>query len=336
MGSERLDVVGIGGAIVDVLAKCEDQFLTDHGIAKGAMTLIDQDRAKALYDSIGSAVEVSGGSAANTIAGLASFGAKVGFIGKVRDDQLGDIFRHDIRATGVEFTTDPATDGPPTARSFILISPDAERSMNTYLGASGGITRADIDQDMMRRAHVAYVEGYAWDTPDAKDAIREAAVSVRTDGGKLAFSLSDPFCVERHRDEFRQLVQGPVDVLFANEQELCALYQAGDVDAAINAMAEEVGVGVVTLGARGAVAVAGQMRWQVEAWPVDQVVDTTGAGDLFAAGFLFGLSRKQDHETNARLATIAAAEIISHVGARPETPLVDLARQWDVFGGLKV
>ena len=327
MSQARHDVVGIGNAIVDVIAHAEDAFLAQRSMAKGAMTLIEAREAEALYAEMGPGTEMSGGSAANTMAGIASLGGRAGFIGKVKDDQLGAIFSHDIRAAGVTFQTPPAKSGPPTARCLIFVTPDAQRTMNTYLGASVELGPEDVDEALIASAKVTYLEGYLWDRPRAKDAFRKAAGLAHGAGRKVALTLSDPFCVERHRAEFQDLVKGPVDILFANEAEIRALWQLGDFDAALAATRGLVEVAALTRSEKGAVVLAGNGFARVAAEPVAEVVDTTGAGDLFAAGFLYGLTNGRSPADCARIGAIAAAEVISHVGARPERPLKALVAE---------
>jgi sugar/nucleoside kinase (ribokinase family) len=324
MANGLLDVVGIGNAIVDVLARADDAFLARHGLDKGAMTLVDADRATALYAAMGSAVEVSGGSAANTIAGVASLGGRAGFIGKVGRDGLGEIFRHDIRAGGVVFETPPAASATPTARCLILVTPDAQRTMSTYLGASVEIEPQDVDTALVGKARVTYLEGYLWDPPAAKAAFLKAAEAAHAAGRKVALSLSDGFCVERHRAEFRQLLGRHVDILFANEWEIRSLWEVGDFDEALQATRGVCELAVLTRSARGSVILAGEEVHVVDAAPAAQLVDTTGAGDLYAAGFLHGYTRGLPPYDCARIGAIAAAEVISHFGARPETPLSSL------------
>lgn len=319
------DVVGIGNAIVDVLAHADDDFLRDNDLTKGAMTLIDSARAQALYQRMAAGIEVSGGSAANTMAGVASFGGRASFIGKVRNDQLGGIFRHDIRAAGVHFETPPATDGEPTARCLIFVTPDAQRTMQTFLGASVDLGPDDVDDSLIRDAAVTYLEGYLWDRPRAKEAFQHAARLAHAAGRKVALTLSDPFCVERHRADFRTLIEGHVDVLFANEAEIKSLYHAEGFDTALQQVRHHCEVAVLTRSEKGAVVVAGDEVHIVDADPVARVVDTTGAGDLYAAGFLFGYTRGLALDVCGRLGALAAAEVISHFGARPETPLATLA-----------
>ena len=322
-----LDVVGIGNAIVDVLSQADEAFLVTHGLAKGSMTLIDGNRAKGLYAAMGPGIEVSGGSAANTMAGLASLGGNGAFIGKVRNDQLGGIFQHDIRAAGVGFETPIATDGPPTARCLIFVTPDAQRTMNTYLGAAVELAPADLDEAAIARAKVTYMEGYLWDPPNAKAAFQEAARMAHDAGRKVALSLSDSFCVERHRDSFLELIDGHVDILFANEAEVCALFQVSDFDRALQETRRHCEIAALTRSAKGSVVLAdGEVR-VVDAVPVDKVIDTTGAGDLYAAGFLYGYTQGKGLHDCGRIGALAAAEILSHYGARPETSLKELVAQ---------
>jgi sugar/nucleoside kinase (ribokinase family) len=327
MSQARQDVVGIGNAIVDVIAHAEDRFLAAQSMAKGAMTLIEAERAEALYARMGPGVEMSGGSAANSMAGLASLGGRAAFIGKVRDDQLGAIFAHDIRAAGVTFRTPPAKAGPQTARCLIFVTPDAQRTMNTYLGASVELGPEDVEEELIAAAQVTYLEGYLWDKPRAKEAFRKAARIAHEAGAKVALTLSDPFCVERHRAEFQELVKGPVDILFANDAEIRALWQVGDFDAALAATKGQVGTAALTRSEKGSVVLAGERIDRVPAEPVERVVDTTGAGDLYAAGFLYGLTNGRPPAEAARIGAIAAAEVVSHVGARPERPLKALVAE---------
>jgi sugar/nucleoside kinase (ribokinase family) len=327
MSDPSLDVVGIGNAIVDVLSQADEAFLATHGLAKGSMTLIDGNRAKGLYAAMGPGIEVSGGSAANTMAGLASLGGKGAFIGKVRNDQLGGIFQHDIRAAGVGFETPTATDGPPTARCLIFVTSDAQRTMNTYLGAAVELAPADLDEAAIARAKVTYMEGYLWDPPNAKAAFQEAARMAHDAGRKVALSLSDSFCVERHRDSFLDLIGGHVDILFANEAEVCALFQVADFDRALQETRGHCEIAALTRSAKGSVVLANGEVHVVDAAPVGKVIDTTGAGDLYAAGFLYGYTRGKGLQDCGRIGALAAAEILSHYGARPETSLEDLVAQ---------
>lgn len=319
MGAQ-FDVVGIGNAIVDIIAQADDAFLDRHDMRKGAMTLIDEAAAERLYAAMGPAVQLSGGSAGNTIAGLASLGAHTGYIGKVRADALGAVFRHDIVSAGVRFPTPAAEAGPATARCLIFVTPDAQRTMNTYLGACTNLGPGDVDADLVGSAAITYLEGYLYDPPQAKAAFHRAADVAHGAGRKVALSLSDRFCVERYRDEFRKLAQRHIDYLFANEGELAALFET-DLDSALAQVANTVEIAAVTRGAAGSVIAAGSARIAVEAAPVERIVDTTGAGDLYAAGFLFGLARGKPPAECGRLASLCAAEIISHYGGRPESPL---------------
>ncbi len=324
MAEQHLDVLGIGNAIVDVLAHAEEAFLKAQELAKGSMTLVDGQRAEELYAAMGPGVEVSGGSVANTMAGLASLGGRGAFIGKVRNDQLGGIFRHDIRASGVAFETAAATDGPPTARCLIFVTPDAQRTMGTYLGASVELGPDDLDRGAIGRAKVTYLEGYLWDAPDAKEAFLEAARVAHQAGRKVALSLSDPFCVDRHRRSFIELIGGHVDLLFANETEICSLFQVGTFDQALQEIRDHCEIAALTRSAKGSVVLADSEVHVVDAEPIDKVVDTTGAGDLYAAGFLYGYTQGKGLYDCGRLGAIAAAEVISHFGARPETPLKEV------------
>jgi adenosine kinase len=324
----RYDVLGIGNAIVDVIARADDDFLLAQGMRKGGMALIDAARAEAIYEAMGQTVETSGGSAANTIVGLASLGGHAAFIGKVKADGLGNAFAHDIRAAGVAFTTPPASDGPPTGRCYVLVTPDGERTMNTFLGAAQDLHPNDIDESMIAASAVTYLEGYLWDPKHAKDAFIKAAKIAHGAGRKVALTLSDAFCVDRWRDEFLQLMRSKtVDLIFANEAELGSLYQTGDFDAAVKALRADIDIAVVTRSEKGCLVIGPDGIEAVPAFPVERVVDTTGAGDLFAAGFLSGLARGADDRTCGRLGGLAAAEVIQHIGARPETSLKDLARE---------
>jgi sugar/nucleoside kinase (ribokinase family) len=328
MSSPRFDVLGIGNAIVDVIARTDEDFLLRHGMHKGTMALIDEPRAQAIYDAMGPALQTSGGSAANTVVGLASLGSRAAFIGKVRDDVLGRAFAHDIRAAGVSYTTPPAAGGPSTARCYVLVTPDGERTMNTYLGAAQALHPADIDDDMIAASAIVYLEGYLWDPKNAKEAFLKAAKIAHEAERMVALTLSDAFCVDRWRAEFLHLMRSrTVDLIFANEGELHSLYQTADFDTALQALRADVGVAVVTRSENGCVVIRPDKTEAVPAFPVERVVDTTGAGDLFAAGFLAGLSRGADDHTCGRLGALAAAEVIQHLGARPETSLRDLARE---------
>ena len=328
MVATRYDVLGIGNAIVDVLARTEDDFLVKQNMRKGAMALIDEARAAGIYDAMGPAVEVSGGSAANTIVGAASLGARAAFIGKVKDDVLGRVFAHDIRAAGVAFATPPASAGASTARCYVLVTPDGERTMNTFLGAAQDLHPNDIDADAVAGAQVVYLEGYLWDPPHAKEAFLKAAKIAHDAGRDVALTLSDAFCVDRYRAEFLDLIRtGTVDLVFANERELHSLYETADFDTAVNALRNDARLAVITRSEKGCLVVTREETDAIPASPVERVVDATGAGDLFAAGFLVGLSRGADNRTAARLGALAAAEVIQHLGARPETSLKALARE---------
>jgi sugar/nucleoside kinase (ribokinase family) len=325
MDETRFDVVGIGNAMVDVIAHADDAFLKTHDLVKGAMTLIDAERAEELYARIPPAVEVSGGSAGNTIAGVASLGGRAAYIGKVCDDQLGRVYRHDIRAAGVAFDVAAASVGS-TGRCLIVVTPDAQRTMQTYLGAGSDLGPEDVDEALIASARVTYLEGYLWDPPRAKEAFLKAARIAHQAGRRVSLTLSDPFCVERHREEFLDLVAGHVDVLFANEAEIMSLYETDSFDVALQHVRGHCEIAALTRSERGAVIVAGAEVHVVDADPVEHVVDTTGAGDAYAAGFLYGLTRGMDVPACGRIAGIAAAEVISHFGARPEVSLADLVR----------
>ncbi len=328
MTTTRFDVLGIGNAIVDVLARAEDDFLAAHNMHKGTMSLIDEAQADAIYDAMGPAMEISGGSAANTIVGIASLGGAAAFIGKVKDDELGRAFAHDIRAAGVAFDTAPAADGPSTARCYVLVTPDGERTMNTFLGAAQDLHSNDIDEDAIAAARITYLEGYLWDPPHAKEAFLKAAKIAHKAKRRVALTLSDAFCVDRWRDEFLGLIRsGTVDILFANERELHSLYQTADFDTAVNALRDDAKLAVITRSEKGCLVVTREQNDVVNALPVDRVVDATGAGDLFAAGFLTGLARGASNRDAARLGALAAAEVIQHMGARPETSLKALAQE---------
>src|SRR6516164_777217 len=321
MTEASIDLLGIGNAIVDVIANAEDAFLAREGLVKGTMTLIDAARAEALYQMMGPAIEASGGSASNTMAGIASLGGNGAYIGKVRDDLLGQVFRHDITAIGVRYETPAVTSGPGTARCLILVTPDGQRTMNTYLGACVDLGPADIDPDIIVAAQITYLEGYLFDPPQAQEAFRKAAAIAHAAGRKVALSLSDPFCVGRHREDFRDLVDGHIDILFANEAEICSLYETADFAAAAAAVRGHVAIAALTRSEAGSVILADGAEHAVAAAPVARVVDTTGAGDLYAAGFLYGLTRDLPLPTCGGIGSLCAAEIISHVGARPEASL---------------
>lgn len=328
MTASRYDVLGIGNAIVDVIARAEDDFLVAQGMHKGGMALIDEARAQAIYAAMGPATESSGGSAANTIVGVASFGARAAFVGKVKDDGLGKAFAHDIRASRVAFDTKPATDGPSTARCYIMVTPDGERTMNTYLGAAQDLKPSDIDEAQIAAAEVVYLEGYLWDPPQAKEAFVKAATIAHKNGRSVALTLSDSFCVDRYRAEFLDLIRkGTVDIVFANEHELRSLYETADFDSGARALRQDAKLAVVTRSEKGCVVISRAEVESVPAAKVEQVADVTGAGDLFAAGFLVGLARGKDHRTAAKLGGLAAAEVIQHIGARPAVSLKALAAE---------
>ena len=324
--SRRLDVVGIGNALVDVLSHEDDAFVEQHALERGAMTLIEMDRAEALYAAMGPGIEVSGGSAANTICGIASFGGDAAYLGKVYDDQLGAVFGHDLRSTGVVFRSPPATDGPPTGRCLIVVTPDAQRTMNTYLGASAHFGPEDVDGDLIADADVTFLEGYLFDRPEAKEAYWKASRIAHEHGNRVALTLSDTFCVERHRDEWRELVAEQVDILFANEDEAKALYLVDTFEDALAAARRDVEIAIVTRGPSGSVVARGDEVATVEAHPVPKVVDTTGAGDLYAAGFLYGFTHERSLAECGRLGSVAASAVLGHTGARPGMSLAQLLR----------
>ncbi|HEY9214350.1 MAG TPA: adenosine kinase [Ancylobacter sp.] len=327
MTAHQLDVIGFGNAIVDVIARSDEAFLATHDMRKGGMTLIDEARAGTVYGAMGPGVEISGGSAANTMVGIAALGGRSGFIGKVRDDELGGIFAHDINAAGVAFATPAASEGPTTARCLILVTPDGERTMNTYLGAAQDLRPEDVDEAMVASARVTYLEGYLWDQPAAKQAFLKAAKIAHGANRTVTLTLSDAFCVGRYRAEFLELLRnGTVDLVFANESELMSLYET-DFDQALGLLTEDVSRAVVTRSEKGALSVSGDTLVEVPAFPVAKVVDTTGAGDLFAAGYLHGHARGFSPEESLRLGALCASEIISHIGARPERSLVEMARE---------
>jgi len=325
---ETVDVLGLGNALVDIIAYADDDYLDAHEMAKGAMTLIDEDRAEALYAARVDPRIVSGGSAANTIVGVASFGVRSAYIGKVKNDELGYAYAEDIRAAGVGFATRPAEDGPATGRCFVYVTPDGERTMNTYLGASAYLSSADVDEALVRASRIIYLEGYMWDRPAAKSAFQKAAAIARQAGHRVALTLSDSFCVDRFRGEFIELMRGGlVDTLFANADEILSLYQTPHFAEAIDAVRREGALAVVTRSEKGSLVVDGRQTLEVPAFPVARVLDTTGAGDMFSAGFLAGLAKGADVEICARLGALAAAEIIQHLGARPLVSLAALARE---------
>ena len=322
----NLDVVGIGNAIVDVLSHTDDAFLKANDLVKGSMRLIDPEEAQNLYCRMGWATEISGGSAANTIAGIAALGGQAAYIGKVADDQLGDIFAHDLQASGVLYRTDRLIGDLATARSMILVTPDAERTMNTFLGASNKLTPSDVDEDLISRAQYTYLEGYLWDPEEAKDAFRHAMRMARQHGRKVALTLSDSFCVDRFRDEFKQLVT-EIDLLFANEDEICSLYEVDEFDDALQAVRSAGTMAALTRSEKGSLLMRGDEIHLIDAVPGVDVVDTTGAGDLYAAGVLAGLTQGRGLGEAGHMGAIAAAEVISHMGARPEADLKEMVAE---------
>lgn len=324
MSSSQTHVLAIGNAIVDVLARVDNDFLDEHGMTKGSMTLIDGGRAEQLYGAMGPTVEMSGGSAANTAAGIASLGGNVQFIGRVRNDPLGQSFIRDIRGLGVRYDVPPASEGPSTARCLILVTPDAQRTMNTYLGASIDLTPEDIEPVAVSRAEIVYLEGYLWDQPQAKDAMRKAIRLAHDAGRRVALTLSDSFCVDRHRAEFLHLAEHHVDILFANEAEIKSLYQVGDFDSALQQAREHVDIAALTRSEKGSVILAGEEVHIIDAVPNVNVIDTTGAGDLYAAGFLYGLTHDFDLHAAGQLGALCAAEVIAQIGPRPQSPLKPL------------
>lgn len=319
--ARKYDVLGIGNAIVDVLTNVDDGFLENENLQKGSMQLVSESEAAALYDKLGQCIECSGGSAGNTIAGLASMGAQTSYIGKVRDDQLGDVFRHDISALGANFATDKATSGPATAHCLVLVTPDAERTMCTYLGACVNLTVDDIDEEAVRAADVSYLEGYLWDPEPAKEAFRKAIKIAHDAGNKVSLSLSDPFCVDRHRDEFLKLVKDGVDILFANEDEIKMLYGTDDVNEAARRVQQDCDIAAITCGARGCIVTDKNEIGHVQGRSINKLMDTTGAGDLFAAGFLFGLTKGKSIGECGAIGNLVASEVITHMGARPDIDL---------------
>lgn len=328
MAEQKFDVLTIGNAIVDVLAHAEEDFLVGEGLVKGSMRLIDGAEADRLYGHMGPAQLISGGCAGNTAAGVASFGGRAAFIGKVADDELGRFFRHDMQALGIHFPTANLEDGAPTARSMILITPDGERTMNTYLGACQELTPDDIDCATVEGAAITYLEGYLWDPPKAKEAFRQAMRVAHAAGRRVAITLSDSFCVDRFRDEFIDLMRtGALDIVFANQHEVLALYQTSDFETAVDCLERDVPLAVVTTGPEGSIAIEAGRRTKIPAARVERIVDLTGAGDLYASGFLYGLARGFPLDMCGRLGSLAAAEVISHVGARPQASLRQLAGQ---------
>jgi sugar/nucleoside kinase (ribokinase family) len=324
--TSTLDVVGVGNALVDVLSHETDEFLDRNGLAKGAMTLVEADRSEALYAAMGPGIEISGGSAANTMVGIGSLQGAAAFIGRVRDDQLGTVFAHDINASSVRFENPPARDGLPTGRCLIVVTPDAERTLNTFLGAASELGPDDVSVELVASAQVTYLEGYLFDRPPAKEAFRLAAKVAHEHGRRVALTLSDGFCVDRHRDDFLALVEHEVDVLFANEVEICSLYEVDDFDTAASRVSDHCEIAALTRSEKGSVIVHADGVHKIDVHPVPGVVvDTTGAGDQYAAGFLYGLTHGLDLTTCGRIGALAASEVIAHLGARPEASLADLA-----------
>ncbi len=321
------DVAAIGNAIVDVIAQCDDAFLDAQGLVKGSMALIDTTRATSLYDAMAAGIEASGGSAGNTVAGVASFGGKAAFIGKVANDQLGRVFTHDMRAIGGTFTTTPLAEGPATAQCLINVTPDAQRTMSTYLGACVELTAADVDPAIIEAAQYAYLEGYLFDPLEARRAFAKAAALSHGSGRKIAITLSDSFVVDRHREALLGFVETQCDIVFANASEVCALFQTDDFDTAVKELAKRVEIAAVTRSEKGSVVAQGDSVHEISAFPVEKVVDTTGAGDQYAAGFLYGLSQGRSLADCGKLGSLAAAEVIAHYGPRPQVKLRDLAAQ---------
>jgi sugar/nucleoside kinase (ribokinase family) len=327
MTAARYDVIGIGNAIVDIIGRCDEAYLAKIGAAKGSMRLVGANEIKKIYTTMGPAVEISGGSAANTIAGVASFGGKAAFIGTIADDEFGKIFAHDIRSIGVAFDVAPIADAAPTSRSLILVTPDGERTMNTFLGISTHLNEDQLKLDLIRDAEILYLEGYLFDEPQAKQAFRKALQTAKSADRKVALTLSDGFCVDRHRAEFLELIRSGIDILFANESEIKSLYQTESFDLAAASASKDTKLAVLTRSGKGSVIFGEGRIVEIAPEPISEVVDTTGAGDLYAAGFLFGYAQELSLEICGRLASLAASEIISHIGARPEVPLIELAKR---------
>lgn len=322
----RYDVAAIGNAIVDIIGRCDEAFLATHGAPKGAMRLVDADTMAGIYSAMGPAVEISGGSAANTVVGVASFGGRAAFIGKTADDEFGRIFSHDIRAANVAFQSKPVAGRAPTSRSLILVTPDGERTMNTFLGISTDLDHGEVDPDIVAAAKIVYLEGYLFDRPEAMAAFRQAAAIAKKAGRQVALTLSDPFCVDRHRAEFLDFIRADVDILFANEAEITSLYETASFDQAAAMVRKDTRLAVLTRSAKGSIILSASGDAAASAVPIAKVVDTTGAGDLYAAGFLYGVANDLGLARSAELGSFAAAEIISHIGARPETRLAKLAK----------
>ena len=326
-GDTRYQVVAVGNAIVDVLCHATDELIANLGLQRDVMQLVDEAEGQRIYQQMPPSQEASGGSAANTMVGIASFGGTAAFIGKVRDDQLGEVFTHDIRAAGVAFDIVPASSGPPTGRSMVLVTPDAHRTMSTYLGAAADVTPDDVEPQLIAASAVTFLEGYLWDADAAKAAMQRAVALAKESGRLVAMSLSDPFCVDRHRADFIRLVDESVDVLFANEDEITSLFEVTTFDDALQAMRRHrCAYAALTRSAKGSVVVHGDEFHVIDATPVDNVIDTTGAGDMYAAGFLYGLTSGRDVAACGRLGSLAAAEVITHIGARPEVSLADRAK----------
>ena len=325
--NKAFDVVGIGNAIVDVLVQADDAFLDNHGLRKGTMALVDEGQAERLYSAVGPGLETSGGSAANTLAGIAQLGGRAAFIGRVRDDQLGTIFSHDIRAVGATFTTPPVRSGPSTARCLILVTPDAQRTMCTYLGASVNLDPGDLDLDLVAQARVLYLEGYLWDSDEAKQAFLAAAEVARRHGGEVALSLSDAFCVDRHRASFQELVDGHVDLLFANEMEITSLYEANSFEEALDQVRGRCRVAALTRSEQGSLVLSGEQAIAIAPYRLGELVDTTGAGDLYAAGFLHAHTRGESLERCGQLGSLCAGQVVTQLGPRPQVSLEDLVRR---------
>lgn len=332
MSEIRYDVIGIGNAIVDIIGRCDDAFLARHGAPKGHMRLVDDATISTLYSTMGPAVEVSGGSAANTLVGLASFGGRAAFIGMIADDEFGRIFGHDIKAANVTFASKPVAGKAPTSRSLILVTPDGERTMNTFLGISTELGESEIDANLVSSSAIIYLEGYLFDRPEAKAAFRQAVKIAKSAGRQVALTLSDSFCVDRHRNEFIELIRNGIDILFANESEITSLYETSDFELAAQNAARDTRLAAITRSEKGSIILAEGHRLEIPVSPIETLVDSTGAGDLYAAGFLYGLTAGAGLETAGRLDSLAAAEVISHIGARPNTPLHQLARAQNLVG----
>ena len=326
MTGAQFDVVAIGNAIVDIIGRCDDGFLERHGASKGIMNLVDTDRVATLYSAMGPGIEISGGSAANTAAGIASLGGRAAFIGKVAEDEFGRIFRHDIRAAGVAFNTPAVAGERATSRSLILVTPDGQRTMNTFLGISTELDQGEVDPAVIQNANIVYLEGYLFDRDEAKAAFRQAVDIANKAGRRVALRLSDAFCVNRHRAEFLQLIRSGIGILFANESEILSLYETENFEEAARRVAQDTPLAVLTRSEKGSLIISNGERVEVAAEPISKVVDTTGAGDLYAAGFLFGLALDYDLAAAGRLGSFAAAEIIGQIGARSEVKLSNLAR----------